>query len=93
MIVITVSLWPGGDPKKSVEIANPTIANTSGFSDVADYACLASEKGSEVTRLPTQTSGFEIKQHIRRQSVWALVAAAAMEAAARATRKGGKAAA
>ena len=81
MIVVKVYLWPNGDPDRAREIATADIANISDLADLSNYAVLAAERESDVTGLPSQSAGFEIHNHIRRQSVWALVCAVALKAA------------
>lgn len=81
MIVVKVYLWPDDDPSREEEIGNLVIKNISDGAPCSAYEVLASERGSEVTGLPTQSAGFEIHNHIRRQSVWALVCAVALKAA------------
>jgi len=81
MIVVKVYLWPGGDHTRERELASAEIANISDLAPASTYAVLAAEQGSLITGLPTQSAGFEIHNHIRRQSVWALVCAVALKAA------------
>lgn len=73
MIVVKVYLWPGGDRTRERELASAEIANISDLAPASTYAVLAAEHGSLITGLPTQSAGFEIHNHARRQSVWALV--------------------
>lgn len=83
MIVVKVYHWPDSDPANAVEIASADIANISDLAPASTYAVLAAERGSIITGLPTQSVGFEIHNHIRRQSVWALVEKVAALAAGR----------
>lgn len=92
MLVVTVMLVPGGDRSRAQEIASASITNTSDLADLSNYAVIASERGSDVTGLPDQTVGFEIEGHDRRQSVWSLVAKAALHAAGQINRRGRRAA-
>ena len=89
MIVVKVYLWPNGDADREREIATADIANISGLAGLSSYAVLAAERASDVTGLPTQSAGFEIHSHDRRQSVWGLVAKVAMHAAMQFNRRAG----
>lgn len=81
MLIVTVTLIPGGDRSRAQEIASASISNISDLSDLSTYSVLARERGSDLTGLPDQTTGFEVANHIRRQSVWGLVTAVAVKAA------------
>lgn len=83
MIVVKVYHWPDRDPANAVEIATADIQNISDLSAAPTYTVLGREHGSLITGLPTQSAGFEIHNHIRRQSVWALVEKVAGLASAR----------
>ena len=89
MIVVKVFLYPNGDADRAREIATADIANISDLADVSSYAVLAAERESDVTGLPSQSAGFEIHSHDRRQSVWGLVAKVAMHAAMQFNRRAG----
>ncbi len=65
-------------------IAHATIVNTSQLADVSDYQATVVEWGSETLGIETLSAAYDIKDHPRQQSVWALVAKAAEEAARRA---------
>ena len=54
-------------------IAGAEITNISHLADVSDYFVAAYEKASEVTLTPYQGRTFKVRNHLRRQSVWALV--------------------
>jgi len=90
MLHVTITLIPGGDHSRAREIASATVANVSDLSDLSDYAVLAAEAGSDVTGLPAQSAGFEIKGYDRRQSVWSLVHLVAMRAAGKFNRGAGR---
>ncbi|MFG1349068.1 hypothetical protein [Xanthobacter autotrophicus] len=85
MLVIRVELWPGGDKARARTLAEASVTDMSGLSDVSDYHAMALEHGSDVTGLPDQAGGFMIAQHPRRSSVWLLVAKVALRAAMRFT--------
>lgn len=88
MLVVTVTLVPGGDWERAREIASATIANVSDLSDVSSYQVLAAERGSDVTGLPDQSAGFGIVNHNRKQSVWGLVMKVSARAAGRFNKMG-----
>lgn len=88
MLVVTVTLVPGGDWERAREIASATIANVSDLSDVSSYQVLAAERASDVTGLPDQSAGFGIVDHNRKQSVWGLVMKVAARAAGRFNKMG-----
>lgn len=92
MLIVTVTLLPGGDRSRAQEIASASITNTSDLSDLSNYAVIASERGSPVTGLPDQTVGVEVEMHDRHQSVWSLVAKAALHAAEKINLRGRRAA-
>jgi len=89
MIVVKVYHWPNGDPDRAREIATSDIANISDLAELSSYVVVAAERESDVTGLPSQSAGFEIHSHERRQSVWGLVAKVAMHAAMQFTRRAG----
>lgn len=79
MLYITVELWPGGHPARSRKIATMSIANISNLSDISSYRVVANEVGSAVTGLTDQTHEFQIDNHPRYQSVFAILAKAAQK--------------
>jgi hypothetical protein len=63
MLVVTVSVWPGGDHEKASEIARIGLANTSNLSDFSNYdlvALLDRDRAERVIR-------SEVNQHERAQ--------------------------
>jgi hypothetical protein len=60
-------------------IAGADIANISDLADVSDYLVSAYETASDVTHLPYRGRTFRVRDHQRRQSVWALVERAAAQ--------------
>lgn len=63
MLVVTVSVWPGGIPDRSTEVARIGLANKSGLADFSNYdliALLDRDKAERVIR-------SEINQHERSQ--------------------------
>jgi hypothetical protein len=82
MIRITVEIVPGGfEPLRRV-IATMLVDNLSNLADRSDYRVRATEKESGITGLRARSMGAEVKNHDRRQSVWALIAKAASAVAA-----------
>jgi hypothetical protein len=57
--------------------------NITGLADVSDYACKTESERSTITGLDHQAHSFQIIQHHREQSAWALVAKVAEQAAMR----------
>lgn len=83
MLFIKIELWPGGDRTRKRELGQMTIGNIGGDIERGDYAVHATEHPSDITGLPKgMDEQFVVKNHKRRQSVWALVGLAAVRAVA-----------
>jgi hypothetical protein len=82
MIRVAVELVPGGDETRAQAIAEMTIANVSNLADISDYAVRAHEGTNAVAGTPARDTTGTVKHHDRRQTVWSLVAKAAVLAAA-----------
>jgi hypothetical protein len=59
-----------------------TIANISNLADISDYDVLAREGPNAVAGNPARETAGTVRGHDRRQTVWSLVAKAAILAAA-----------
>lgn len=82
MLVIRVELWPGGSIENRRVIAEMNIANISNLAERSDYRVIATEDPSDITGLVDGLNeNFVVQNHLRRQSVWALVGRAAGMAA------------
>lgn len=73
MLVVTVELWPGGDPTHAKEIASIEIANISNLSEVSNYTVLAQQAGNPSLGIKPEKVAFTVYDHPRRQSVFALL--------------------
>jgi hypothetical protein len=81
MLKITVTLIPGGFEPLRRTVAAMSIANLSNLADRSDYRVEAIERQNRLAGLPARSFRTEVKDHDRRQSVWALVAKAALAVA------------
>ena len=75
MLVVTVELWPGGNPTLAKEIASIEIANNSDLADESDYIARLQERGEDRLGIPPSNRVVEVEGHPRRQSVFALLRA------------------
>jgi hypothetical protein len=81
MLVVKVEVWSDGDRTRKREVGQMTIGNIGGDIERGDYAVHATERPSDITDMPNgMYEGFLLKNHKRRQSVWALVGLAAVRA-------------
>jgi hypothetical protein len=77
MLVITVTLVPGGiDPLRRT-IGSLRIENVSELSDISDYRITAMEAANPLIGSPARIAETTLQGHDRHQSVWAIVQAAA----------------
>ena len=83
MLVVTIELWPHGIEEHRKSIASMAIANVStpNLKDVSDYDIVTHELGRDDLRIKERKYRFQVKQHSRQQSVFALIAKAARKAA------------
>ncbi len=81
MLRILVELVPGGNEARKREIARATLANISALDDVSDYRIDAWEHANPIAGTDAWDADGVIYGHDRRQSVWRLVARAAVWAA------------
>lgn len=83
MLVVTIDLFPGGNPQRRRTVGTLHIANASDLSEVSDYRIEATQAFNPVTGSRAGIGSCEVIGHNRRQSIWKLLAKAA-EAAERA---------
>lgn len=81
MLIVTVTLLPGGDASRAKDLATARISNVSDLAVMSDYEARVIEHANPVTMMGHQSAMLEIKEHRRDQSVWALVAEVADKAA------------
>lgn len=62
-----------GSRKNRKLVAATHLWNISDLADVSDYEFISEEFGAPSLDIPANTVKSEIKQHKRKQSVWALV--------------------
>ena len=74
MIEVLVNIVPGGDRRRTREIASLEIVNESELAPVSDYSYRLISEASPVTMRPKQVLGGSIKNHWRASSIWELVA-------------------
>jgi hypothetical protein len=77
MLILTVDFVPAGIQARRRTIASMHIGNVSGLSDVSDYEVNVMEGANPLSGTPARLASFEVRDHDRQQSVWALIAKAA----------------
>ena len=78
MLRVTVEIWPGGDDARARAIAIANVANVSDLADMSDYVVSVSEAYNPVINTPPWLRRGYVRQHDRRQSVWALITKVAL---------------
>jgi hypothetical protein len=86
MLRIKIELLPGGREAGKKELACAEIANISDLNDTSDYAVAFCEHENQLAGTARWKAKGFVRGHNRRQSVWRLVAKAAVIAADEATR-------
>jgi hypothetical protein len=83
MIIVTVTIVPGGLAPLRRDIGTLRISNTSDLSSISDYEVDILEAANPSTGSRARIGGCVVERHDRVQSVWALIerAAAAAQAA------------
>ncbi|MCW3062643.1 MAG: hypothetical protein JWQ02_4464 [Capsulimonas sp.] len=76
MLRITVEIVPGSEPSRRRTLATMAIANISALAATSDYELSASEGANPLASTAARTCQAVLTGHDRRQSVWAIVAAA-----------------
>lgn len=87
MIKITLDIWPHGDRRRAYTQATAVLGCQPGQGNVRDYSVHAGESQNPVAQTADWSSSGHILQHDRNASIWALVAAAAVWAAAEAKKQ------
>jgi hypothetical protein len=77
MLVVTVDIVPGGYEPHRRTIGSLQIANISNLSEVSDYDVAVMEGPNPLTGAKARAASVAVKNHHRRQTVWALIAKAA----------------
>jgi hypothetical protein len=80
MIVVTITLVPGGFAPLRRDIGMLRIANVSNLARISDYSIDVIEAANPLTAAPARIGSCSIAGHDRIQSVWALVERAAAAA-------------
>jgi hypothetical protein len=80
MIVVTVTILPGGFAPLRRDIGTLRIANVSNLARISDYSIDVIEAANPLTAAPARIGSCNVEQHDRVQSVWALVERAAAAA-------------
>lgn len=79
MIVCRVEFWPDGNSLRAREIGRIAMENKSDMADVSNYQVLIREEANPMTKSNRVDREFMIDNHLRRQSVFALIARAAQK--------------
>ena len=66
--MLTIEIKINGKP-----VAGAQVANISDLADYSDYQVEAVESASPVSGLPNYYEAFQVRNHYRPQSAWALV--------------------
>jgi hypothetical protein len=83
MIVVTVTIVPGGYEPRRRDIGTLRIGNVSDLAPISDYTVDVIEAANPLAGTPARIGECRIERHYRAQTVWALVerAAAAVQTA------------
>jgi hypothetical protein len=76
LLKITVDLHPGGASDFRRTLATMTISNRSNLAEISDYDVTAVERANPLTGEAARICSLQVLGHLRRQSVWKLVAVA-----------------
>jgi hypothetical protein len=79
VLTITIDVVPGGFAPARRTIATMRIANVSDLADLSDYSIQSLESANPLSGAPARLTECSVTGHDRRQSVWALLEAAAAE--------------
>jgi hypothetical protein len=80
MIIVTVTIVPGGFMPRRRDIGTLRIANLSDLAPISDYSVDVVEAANPLAGTPARIGECRIERHYRAQSVWALVERAAAAA-------------
>jgi hypothetical protein len=75
MLKITVEILPGGSAVRRRTVGLMLIGNVSNLADVSDYEIDVTEAANPLTGTAPRSTGFFVRNHSRRQSVWRLLGA------------------
>ena len=83
MIIVTVTILPGGFEHRRRDVGTLRISNISDLARVSDYAVDVMEAPNPLTGTAARIGECRVERHDRAQTVWALVerAVAAAQAA------------
>jgi hypothetical protein len=81
MIVVTVTIVPGGYEPRRRDIGTLRIGNVSDLAPISDYTVDVIEAANPLAGTPARIGECRVERHDRAQSVWALVERAAAAAA------------
>ena len=73
MLLVTIEVVPGGFEPMSRKIASIRISNLSNLHRISDYHVEATENANPLAGTPLRTTECMVRNHNRRQSVWALL--------------------
>ncbi len=73
MLVVTVEIWPGGDPESKRTLGQMRIGNDSGLADISDYSALLYQEASERLKVEGFEQAVTVKGHPRSEGPWKLV--------------------
>jgi hypothetical protein len=71
-VSLYIEVYVGSRERRKL-VATTHLWNVSDLADVSDYEFISEEYGAPALNIPANTLESEIKQHKRKQSVWALV--------------------
>ena len=80
MLLVTVTLVPGGLASRRRDIGTLQISNLTDLAGISDYSVDIVEAANPLTGTPSRVGGCRIDAHDRAQTVWALVERAAVAA-------------
>jgi hypothetical protein len=75
MLRVTIEILPGGSTEHRRTIGLMVIGNISDLADVSNYSISVTEAANPLAGTTPRSTGFFVKDHNRRQSVWKLLAA------------------
>jgi hypothetical protein len=80
MIIVTVTIVPGGYEPRKRDIGTLHIGNVSDLAPISDYTVDVIEAANPVAGTPARIGECRVERHDRAQTVWALVERAAAAA-------------
>jgi len=72
-MVVTITIWPGGDEAAAFDIAQMKIENESGLADVSDYTARIVQCENRRLGVQGMDTRVEVLSHPRRDGPWALL--------------------